>query len=69
MKVNPRQRQRNPARMKAKAVADKTTTVLSKGQHFACEAAKPKTWQGAAKGKGKINGDRFSTGLKWESSQ
>ena len=55
--------------MKAKAAAGETVYILSGGEQFSFQAVKPKTWQGALKGKGKITGDLFSTGLKWEASR
>lgn len=69
MKVNSREFQRDFARMKAKAAAGETVTIVSEGSEFIFEAAKPKTWQGALKGKGKIKGDLLGTGLEWESSR
>ena len=69
MKVTSRDFQRDFARMKAKAAAGETVYILSGGEQFSFQAVKPKTWQGALKGKGKITGDLFSTGLKWETSR
>jgi hypothetical protein len=69
MKVTSRDFQRDFARMKAKAAAGETVYVVSEGKEFVFEAAKPKTWQGALKGKAKITGDLSSTGLTWETSQ
>ena len=69
MKVTSRDFQRDFARMKAKAAAGETVYILSGGEQFSFQAVKPKTWQGALKGKGKITGDLFSTGLKWEASR
>ena len=69
MIVNSREFQRDFARMKAKAVAGETVTIVSDGQEFIFRAAKPRTWQGALKGKGKIKGDIFSTGIEWEASK
>jgi hypothetical protein len=66
MKVNSRAFQRDFARMKAKAAADETMYVVSAGEHFVFQAVKPKTWQGALKGKARITGDLFATGLAWE---
>ena len=68
MKVNSRDFQRDFARMKAKAAAGETVYVVSDGQRFVFQADKPKTWQGALKGKARIVGDLFSTGLTWETS-
>lgn len=69
MKVTSRTFQRNFARMKAKAAGGETVTIVSEGQEFIFRAAKPRTWQGALKGKMKIKGDIFSTGLQWEASR
>jgi hypothetical protein len=69
MKVNSREFQRDFARMKAKAAAGETVYVVSDGEQFIFQAVKPKTWQGALKGKAKITGDLFTTGLTWESSE
>jgi hypothetical protein len=69
MRVNSRDFQRSFARMKAKAAAGETVYVVSDGEQFVFQAVKPKTWQGALKGKAKITGDLFSTGLAWESSR
>ena len=69
MKVTSRTFQRNFARMKAKAAGGETVTIVSDGQEFIFRAAKPRTWQGALKGKMKIKGDIFSTGLQWEASR
>ena len=55
--------------MKAKASAGITVLVESEGEFFTFQSARPKTWQGSLKGKARIVGDLFSTGLKWESSQ
>jgi hypothetical protein len=69
MKVTSREFQRNFVRMKARAAAGEKVSVVSGGEEFVFLAVRPKTWQRALKGKGKINGDIFSTGLSWESSQ
>jgi hypothetical protein len=69
MTVNSREFQRDFARMKAKAASGETVTIISEGQEFIFRAAKPRTWQGALKGKGKIKGDIFSTGIEWEASK
>ena len=55
--------------MKEKAASGETVTVVSGSQEFIFRAAKPRTWQGALKGKVKIKGDIFSTGLEWEASK
>lgn len=69
MKVNSREFQRDFARMKAKAAAGETVHIVSDGEQFIFQAVKPKTWQGALKGKARITGDLFSTGLAWETSK
>jgi hypothetical protein len=69
MKVTSRQFQRDFARMKAKAAGGETVYVVSGGEQFVFQAVKPKTWQRALKGKAKIVGDIFSTGLPWETSR
>ena len=55
--------------MNAKAVADETVYIVSGDVQFVFKAVKPATWQGALKGKARINGDIFSTGLAWETSR
>ena len=69
MRVTSRAFQRDFARMKAKAARGETVTIVSEGQEFIFRAVKPRTWQGALKGKVKIKGDLFSTGLSWEASK
>jgi hypothetical protein len=69
MKVTSRDFQRDFARMKAKAAAGETVHIVSEGEHFTFQAIKPKTWQGALKGKAKITGDLFCTGLDWETTR
>jgi hypothetical protein len=68
MKVNSRVFQRDFARMKARAASGETVYIVSGGERFVFQAVKPKTWQGALKGKARITGDLFSTGLAWETS-
>lgn len=60
--------QRDFARMKAKAAGGETVYIVSAGEQFVFRAVKPKTWQGALKGKAKIIGNLLSTGLDWETS-
>jgi hypothetical protein len=69
MKVTSRDFQRDFARMKAKAAAGETVYIVSGGEEFMFQAVKPKTWQGALKGKARIAGDLFSTGLTWENAE
>ena len=66
MKVTSRDFQRDFARMKAKAVAGETVYIVSEGKEFVFRAVKPKTWRGALKGKARVTGDLFSTGLAWD---
>ncbi|HUS35147.1 MAG TPA: hypothetical protein VM680_07345 [Verrucomicrobiae bacterium] len=69
MKVTSRDFQRNFAAMKEKAANGATVTIVSGKQQFTFQAARPRTWQGALKGKGKITGDLFTTGIEWEASK
>ena len=69
MKVSSRDFQRDFARMKAKAKTGEAVYVTSGAEEFVFQAVKPKTWQGALKGKAKIVGDIFRTGLEWEASR
>jgi hypothetical protein len=69
MRVTSREFQRNFARIKAKAAAGETLYIIADGEEFAFHIVKPKTWQGALKGKARIMGDLFSTGLDWESER
>ena len=69
MKVNSREFQRDFARMKATAAGGETVTVITGGQEFTFQAVKPRTWQGALKGKVRIKGDIFSTGIEWEETK
>jgi len=54
--------------MKARAKTGVAIYVTSGAEEFVFQAVKPKSWQGALKGKAKIKGDLFSTGLEWEAS-
>ena len=54
--------------MKATAAAGETVHIISEGEQFIFQVVKPKTWRGALKGKARITGDIFSTGLDWETS-
>ena len=69
MKVTSRDFQRDFAQMKAKAKTGEAIYVTSGAEEFVFQAVKPKTWQGALKGKAKIAGDLFSTGIAWEASR
>lgn len=55
--------------MKEKAANGETVIIVSGKQQFTFQSARPRTWQGALKGKGKITGDLFSTGIEWEASK
>ncbi len=55
--------------MKAKAQSGETIYVTSGTEEFVFQAVKPKTWQCALKGKARIAGDIFSTGVEWEASR
>ena len=55
--------------MKAKAKSGEAIFISSGSEEFVFQVVKPKTWQGALKGKAKIKGDLFSTGLEWEASR
>jgi hypothetical protein len=69
MKVTSRDFQRDFARMKTKASEGQTVRIVSGSEEFIFQAVKPKTWQGALKGKAKIKGDLFSTGLEWDATR
>ena len=69
MTVTSRDFQRDFARMKTKASQGETVRIVSGGEEFIFQAVKPKTWQGALKGKAKIVGDIFSTGIEWNASK
>ena len=69
MKVTSRDFQRDFARMKTKAAGGETVHIVSGGEEFVFRAVKPKSWQGALKGKARIRGDLFSTGLAWETGR
>ena len=55
--------------MKAKAAGGETLYIMADGKEFAFHIVKPRTWQGALKGKARIMGDLFGTGLDWESGR
>ena len=69
MKVNSREFQRDFARMKAMAESGESITISSGTREFVFHAKKTRTWQGALKGKAKITGSLFDTGLDWEASR
>ena len=68
MKVTSRDFQRDFTRMKAAAKAGEPVFITSGDEEFVFQAVQKRSWQGALKGKGKIVGDLFSTGLDWEAS-
>ncbi len=55
--------------MRARAATGETLHIVSGAEHFTFKAVKPGTWQGALKGKARIKGNIFSTGLDWASSR
>ncbi len=69
MKVTSRAFQRDFARMKAEASAGRPVYIVSEGRTFVFQAVRPATWHGALKGKARIRGDLFGTGLEWEASK
>ena len=69
MKVTSRDFQRNFAAMKQKAISGEKVTILSDGQEFIFQTAKPQNWRGALKGRVKIKGDIFSAGAQWEAAK
>jgi len=69
MKVTSRDFQRDFARARAAAEAGEPVYVTAGGQEFIFQRAQPKTWQGALKGKARINGDLHTTGLEWEAAK
>ncbi len=69
MRVTSRDFQRDFARMKERARSGETILVTSGAEEFCFQVQPTRTWQGALKGKGRIKGDLFSTGLKWEASR
>jgi hypothetical protein len=69
MKVTSRDFQRDFARMKAKAQAGEAIFIRSGADEFVFQLVKPRTWQGSLKGKARIRGDLFSTGIVWEASR
>jgi hypothetical protein len=66
MKVTAREFLRDFARMKAKASSGQIVQIVSRGEEFIFQAVKSRTWQGAMKGKIKIKGSLFSTGIQWD---
>jgi hypothetical protein len=69
MKVNSREFQRDFARMKAVAQSGELITISSGAEEYVFQAKQVRTWQGALKGKAKITGSLFTTGLDWEASK
>lgn len=55
--------------MREAAASGEPVYVTSGDQEFLFQRVQPQTWQGALKGKAKIVGDLYSTGLDWEASQ
>ncbi|MBM3836954.1 MAG: hypothetical protein FJ398_03145 [Verrucomicrobia bacterium] len=69
MKVTSREFQRDFSRMREAAATGELVYVTSGDQEFLFQRVQPKTWQGALKGKAKILGELYSTGLEWESAK
>ena len=69
MKVTSREFQRDFSRIREAAAAGEPVYVTSGSEEFLFQRVQAKTWQGALKGKAKIVGDLFSTGLGWEATQ
>lgn len=69
MRTTSRDFQRDFARMKARARAGEVISIVSGTEEFVFQVVKPRTWQGALRGKGQIKGDLFSTGVEWEASR
>jgi antitoxin (DNA-binding transcriptional repressor) of toxin-antitoxin stability system len=69
MKVTSRDFQREFSRMKAAAKAGEPVFITSGDEEFVFQAVQKRSWQGALKGKGKVVGDLFTTGLDWEASE
>ncbi|MBN8247400.1 MAG: hypothetical protein J0L84_08145 [Verrucomicrobia bacterium] len=69
MTVTSRDFQRDFSQMKAKARSGETIVVTSGTEEFVFQAVRPVTWQGALKGKARIRGDLFSTGIEWEATR
>jgi hypothetical protein len=55
--------------MKARAKTGEAIFVTSGAEEFVFQSVKPRTWQRALKGKARIAGDLFSTGIEWEASR
>jgi hypothetical protein len=56
-------------RMKARPKLGEAIIVMSGTEEFGFRSVKPWTWPGALKGKARIAGDLFSTGIEWEASR
>ena len=69
MKASSKTFQKELARLKVKAAAGEKVEIQPEQEEFVFEAAPKRTWQGALKGKAKVNGDLFSTGFRWEASE
>jgi len=69
MRTTSRDFQRDFARMKARARSGEAIHISSGSEEFVFQVVKPRTWRGALRGKGKIKGDLFSTGVEWEASR
>lgn len=69
MRVTSREFQREFAKMKARATGGEVILVTSDKAEFVFQSAKPRSWQGALKGRAKIKGDIFQTGLCWKATR
>jgi len=69
MRVTSRDFQRDFAKMKARAKGGEVILVTSDAEEFLFQAAKPRSWQGALKGRAQIKGDIFQTGLSWNATR
>ena len=69
MRTTSRDFQREFASMKARARFGEVIYISSGTEEFVFQVVKPRTWQGALRGKGHIKGDLFSTGVEWEASR
>jgi hypothetical protein len=55
--------------MKARPKPGEAIFVMSGTEELGFRSVKPRTWPGALKGKARIAGDLFSTGIEWEASR
>lgn len=55
--------------MKARARTGEAIYVSSGGEEFVFQVVRPRTWQGALRGKAQIKGNLLSTDVEWEASR